>query len=637
MAGFWLGGVSLADNFAKIGDVEYTTVAEAISHVADGGTITLIGNTTETAFTVAADKNFILDLNWKTLTLNNGESYDHIYGSLVIRDTATAGKIVVRDYWIMPRAWWTLTIENWIFDTQTYSADYMFYLWWGTLHIIDWTFNGYYNIINTYADWNYALWWTVIIDSWTFVTTENDGWNTTIMWYENSNITINGWEFTMNAANWEYAFYVWIGSLNAWVNANSAVATINGWKFNWPILAEDGAELTIAWWKFSEQPDSSYIEDWYVSRWISESPYLYEVVPTYTITWNFKTAAWANTGDTTVVNHGDTPTHWDPASYTDSAAHRIYEFASWDPALAAATADAAYTATYTEWACVEWYTVISWSCVNKQTVACVAPSSTVENATYATTTEITYSGSSRTEAWECTFTCKAWYKLSNGQCVKKSSSWWSSSSSNKTWDTNTWNVTTWTNNTWTVETWTVETWTNNDEETVNPTDPQAVQENGFTKEFNDAYEFAFANGITTMKSIEEAAMEDWLTRIAMAKMLSQYAINVLKKTPDTSKECKFGDVSAELDAQYDHGVTLACQLGIMWVWITDFRPFDPVVRAEFGTALSRLLFGLADGEEAYYTTHLAKLKEAWIIKNDDPTLEELRGYVMLMLMRSANK
>jgi hypothetical protein len=49
-----------------------------------------------------------------------------------------------------------------------------------------------------------------------------------------------------------------------------------------------------------------------------------------------------------------------------------------------------------------------------------------------------------------------------------------------------------------------------------------------------------------------------------------------------------------------------------------------VIRAEFGTALSRLLFGIEDGVEAYYTTHLAKLKEAGIISNDDPTLEELR-------------
>ena len=38
----------------------------------------------------------------------------------------------------------------------------------------------------------------------------------------------------------------------------------------------------------------------------------------------------------------------------------------------------------------------------------------------------------------------------------------------------------------------------------------------------------------------------------MAKMLSQYAINVLGKTPDTNKKCEFGDVSAELDAQYNN-------------------------------------------------------------------------------------
>ncbi|MBO4516976.1 hypothetical protein J5751_06200 [bacterium] len=69
---------------------------------------------------------------------------------------------------------------------------------------------------------------------------------------------------------------------------------------------------------------------------------------------------------------------------------------------------------------------------------------------------------------------------------------------------------------------------------------------------NNAYEFAFRAGITTMESIEEANMEGSLTRIAMAKMLSQYAINVLGKKPDTNKKCEFGDVSAELDAQYNN-------------------------------------------------------------------------------------
>lgn len=199
----------------------------------------------------------------------------------------------------------------------------------------------------------------------------------------------------------------------------------------------------------------------------------------------------------------------------------------------------------------------------------------------------------------------------------------SSSSSNKIWDNNTWA---------TAETWTTNTWADTPTE-----DPQAVAANGYTNEMNEAYEFAYANGITTMKSIDEAEMFDGLTRIAMAKMLSQYAINVLGKSPADVEVPNFTDVSADLDAEYANGVSLAYKLWIMWINMPDnkFLPYETVTRAQFGTALSRLLFGIEDGEYAYYTTHLAKLKEAWIITNDDPTLEELRGYVMLMLMRSA--
>lgn len=196
------------------------------------------------------------------------------------------------------------------------------------------------------------------------------------------------------------------------------------------------------------------------------------------------------------------------------------------------------------------------------------------------------------------------------------------------------------NTTATTETWAaVDTWDTADTESnsTDNLDPKEVLANGFTREFNDAYEFAFANGITTMKTIQEAAMEDGLNRIAMAKMLSQYAINVLGKTPADVEVPNFVDVSADLDAEYANWVTLAYKLWIMWINMpnNEFLPFESVTRAQFGTALSRLIFGIEDGEDAYYTTHLAKLKEAGIISNDDPTLEELRWYVMLMLMRSA--
>ena len=68
-----------------------------------------------------------------------------------------------------------------------------------------------------------------------------------------------------------------------------------------------------------------------------------------------------------------------------------------------------------------------------------------------------------------------------------------------------------------------------------------------------------------------------------------------------------------------------------------FRPNDYVTRAEFGTALSRMLYGLADGKKNYYSTHLQKLMEKKIITNDNPNLRELRGYVMIMLMRSTEE
>ena len=176
-------------------------------------------------------------------------------------------------------------------------------------------------------------------------------------------------------------------------------------------------------------------------------------------------------------------------------------------------------------------------------------------------------------------------------------------------------------------------WVDNDEST----DSQKALDDWFTQEFHDAYDFAFKNGITTMPSIAEADMNGTLTRIAMAKMLSNYAINVLGKTPDTGKNISFPDVSPELDAQYNSGVTLAYQLWIMGINIDEFRPFDEVTRAEFVTALSRMLFGLTDGENLYYETHMQKLLEEKIITVADPDMKELRWYVMIMLMRSADK
>jgi hypothetical protein len=154
---------------------------------------------------------------------------------------------------------------------------------------------------------------------------------------------------------------------------------------------------------------------------------------------------------------------------------------------------------------------------------------------------------------------------------------------------------------------------------------------------NNAYEFCYKNWIIKTKNIEKAKMNSPLTRIAMAKMLSNYAINVLWKKPDTSKWTKnFNDVTAKQNADYDNAVTLSYQLWIMWQWTNNFRPNDEVTRAEFTTALSRMLYWTKDGQwnKKYYETHIAKLYDEWIIKNTNPKVKEKRWYVMTMLMRT---
>ena len=158
----------------------------------------------------------------------------------------------------------------------------------------------------------------------------------------------------------------------------------------------------------------------------------------------------------------------------------------------------------------------------------------------------------------------------------------------------------------------------------------------YSQELQDAYNWAHEKGITTMSTIDNANMYWAITRAEMAKMLSVYATEVLGNTPDTSAACTFTDIDSVKGDLHDF-IIESCQLGIMGQGITAFRPYDNISRAEFGTALSRVLWGdKYEGGTPYYANHLNALKSAAImnqIANAEST-KEIRGYVMLMLMRS---
>ena len=158
----------------------------------------------------------------------------------------------------------------------------------------------------------------------------------------------------------------------------------------------------------------------------------------------------------------------------------------------------------------------------------------------------------------------------------------------------------------------------------------------YSQELQDAYNWAYSKGVTTMSPIDNANMYGAITRSEMAKMLSVYATEVLGMTPDTTAACAFSDIDSVKGDLHDY-IIESCELGIMGQGITAFRPYDTISRAEFGTALSRVLWGNQyEGGTPYYAKHLDALKAAGImtqIANAEST-KEVRGYVMLMLMRS---
>lgn len=84
----------------------------------------------------------------------------------------------------------------------------------------------------------------------------------------------------------------------------------------------------------------------------------------------------------------------------------------------------------------------------------------------------------------------------------------------------------------------------------------------YSVETDNAYLFAYKNGITEAKTIQRANVNSLITRAEFARMVSLFALNVLHKMPDTSLACSFADMRRETQEMQDAAI-LACQLKIM--------------------------------------------------------------------------
>ena len=162
----------------------------------------------------------------------------------------------------------------------------------------------------------------------------------------------------------------------------------------------------------------------------------------------------------------------------------------------------------------------------------------------------------------------------------------------------------------------------------------------FSSEILTAYQRAFKNNITTLAPLENANPDWMVIRGHLAKMVVNYALNVLGRTlpekiPSTCSR-KDGSNARESEEIKDYAIK-SCSLGLMGIDMEYFQPNALVSRAQFGTILSRLLRqNTYAGGSPYYAKHLQALKESGImIQIDTPEARnELRQRVRLMLMRS---
>lgn len=150
-----------------------------------------------------------------------------------------------------------------------------------------------------------------------------------------------------------------------------------------------------------------------------------------------------------------------------------------------------------------------------------------------------------------------------------------------------------------------------------------------------AYKRAYIKDITTMDTISWARVQAFLTRWEMSKMIVNYAINILGKKIDTSKKASFKDINLESEEMKWY-INKAYQLWLMGIDVINFNPQWLVTRGEFATILARLLYQEeAEGAGFYYDKPIEILRQNGIIKNTNPMMQEVRWYVMLMLMRSS--
>ncbi len=223
-------------NVAKIGEVGYATLQEAINNASAGEEIKLVANTAETGITVATDDDVVINLNGKTVT---GDFM--VYGKATIQNGTIINTAVVSGI-ESNGASADLTVENLTVTSNRHALR----IDGGKAHIISGTYTSTADGISCYAvnaggDGATEL----IIDGGVFTSSENAATYGTALMLKNSGVTttVNGGVF--NSA-----------SIQSFENYGSM--TINDGTFKAGFVAND---TTVIYGGTFEKDPSAYLAE----------------------------------------------------------------------------------------------------------------------------------------------------------------------------------------------------------------------------------------------------------------------------------------------------------------------------------------------------------------------------------------
>ena len=175
------------------------------------------------------------------------------------------------------------------------------------------------------------------------------------------------------------------------------------------------------------------------------------------------------------------------------------------------------------------------------------------------------------------------------------------------------------------------------------------QNEKYTQEVYDVYEWAYKNWLTKYADISEARLDEYLNRSEMAKISTIFATQFRWETPDEEKKefcSRFSDLW-KVEEDTKEYIIQSCELWNMWYQangvdeLQRFRPYTPVSLAEASIILSRMMRWnkYAVSENKWYQWHLWAAYEHRLIDNISKPFNNItrkEAFMMLYKMSSSD-